>query len=84
MVSADSLLKAYEPIELDRYLIDEIHKIGGTYLGTSRGGGQRVEEIVDCLERDGINMLLFLVVMVHSAVLMTLPAKLKSAALSAQ
>ena len=38
-------------------MIDEIHKIGGTYLGTSRGGGQRVEEIVDCLERDGINML---------------------------
>ena len=47
----------YAPIELDRYLIDEIHKIGGTYLGTSRGGGQRVSEIVDCLERDGINML---------------------------
>ena len=49
--------EGYEPIELDRYLIDEIHKIGGTYLGTSRGGGQRVSEIVDCLERDGINML---------------------------
>src|SRR5574344_726654 len=49
--------EGYAPIELDRYLIDEIHKIGGTYLGTSRGGGQRVEEIVDCLERDGINML---------------------------
>ena len=47
----------YEPIELDRYLIDEIHKIGGTYLGTSRGGGQRVSEIVDCIDRDGINML---------------------------
>ncbi|MCR5766741.1 MAG: ATP-dependent 6-phosphofructokinase, partial [Treponema sp.] len=50
----------YEPIELDRYLIDEIHKIGGTYLGTSRGGGQRVSEIVDCLDRDGINMLFIL------------------------
>ena len=49
--------EGYEPIELDRYLIDEIHKIGGTYLGTSRGGGTRVTEIVDCLERDGINML---------------------------
>ena len=49
--------EGYEPIELDRYLIDEIHKIGGTYLGTSRGGGKRVEDIVDCLERDGINML---------------------------
>ena len=50
----------YEPLELDRYLIDEIHKIGGTYLGTSRGGGQRVSDIVDCLERDGINMLFIL------------------------
>jgi len=49
--------EGYEPIDLDRYLIDEIHKIGGTYLGTSRGGGQRVGEIVDCLERDNINML---------------------------
>jgi len=49
--------EGYEPIELDRYNIDEIHKIGGTYLGTSRGGGQRVSEIVDCLERDNINML---------------------------
>ena len=49
--------EGYAPIDLDRYLIDEIHKIGGTYLGTSRGGGKRVEDIVDCLERDGINML---------------------------
>ena len=49
--------EGYTPIDLDRYLIDEIHKIGGTYLGTSRGGGKRVEDIVDCLERDGINML---------------------------
>ncbi|MBP5402785.1 MAG: ATP-dependent 6-phosphofructokinase [Treponema sp.] len=49
--------EGYEPVDLDRYLIDEIHKIGGTYLGTSRGGGQRVSEIVDCLERDNINML---------------------------
>ncbi|MCQ2576520.1 MAG: ATP-dependent 6-phosphofructokinase, partial [Treponema sp.] len=52
--------EGYEPIELDRYLIDEIHKIGGTYLGTSRGGGTRVEEIVDCIQRDGINMLFIL------------------------
>ena len=49
--------EGYAPLDLDRYTIDEIHKIGGTYLGTSRGGGQRVSEIVDCLERDNINML---------------------------
>lgn len=52
--------EGFEPIELNRYLIDEIHKIGGTYLGTSRGGGERVSDIVDCLERDGINMLFIL------------------------
>ena len=49
--------EGYAPIDLDPYNVDEIHKIGGTYLGTSRGGGQRVSDIVDCLERDNINML---------------------------
>ena len=49
--------EGFEPIDLDPYNVDEIHKIGGTYLGTSRGGGQRVGDIVDCLERDNINML---------------------------
>ncbi|MCQ2610546.1 MAG: ATP-dependent 6-phosphofructokinase [Treponema sp.] len=49
--------EGYAPIDLDPYNVDEIHKIGGTYLGTSRGGGQRTSDIVDCLERDNINML---------------------------
>ena len=48
---------AYQTEGIEMKTIDEIHKIGGTYLGTSRGGGQRVGEIVDCIERDGINML---------------------------
>ena len=49
--------EGYDTIALDRWNVDEIHKIGGTFLGTSRGGGQRVSEIVDCLERLNINML---------------------------
>lgn len=49
--------EGYDTIKLDRWNVDEIHKIGGTFLGTSRGGGQRVEDIVDCLERLNINML---------------------------
>ncbi|MBQ9238846.1 MAG: ATP-dependent 6-phosphofructokinase [Treponema sp.] len=37
--------------------VDDIHKIGGSMLGTSRGGGQRVVDIVDCIEKMNINML---------------------------
>lgn len=44
-------------IELSPDNVDEIHKIGGSFLGTSRGGGQRVIDIVDCVERLNINML---------------------------
>ncbi len=47
----------YEPIDLNPDNVDEIHKIGGTYLGTSRGGGDRTAEIVDSIERMGINMM---------------------------
>lgn len=45
------------PIELDPGVVDDIHKVGGTILGTSRGGGDRVDEIVDSLERMNINIL---------------------------
>ncbi len=37
--------------------IAEIHRMGGTVLGSSRGEGQRVEEIVDSMERMNLNML---------------------------
>lgn len=37
--------------------VDDIHNLGGTILGSSRGNGKRVEEIVDSLERMNINML---------------------------
>ena len=44
-------------IELSPSLVDDIHTIGGTILGSSRGGGDKVVEIVDALERLNINML---------------------------
>ena len=37
--------------------VSEIHRQGGTLLGSSRGSGERVVEIVDSLERMNINML---------------------------
>ncbi len=46
-----------EVIRLDPDSVDDIHKIGGTCLGSSRGGGERTGEIVDSLERMGITML---------------------------
>lgn len=47
----------YDTIMLDPYNVDEIHKIGGSFLGTSRGGGQRVSDIVDTVVKKHINML---------------------------
>ncbi|MDR1317570.1 MAG: ATP-dependent 6-phosphofructokinase [Spirochaetales bacterium] len=44
-------------LDLDIDTVNEIHKIGGTILGSSRGGGDRVEDIVDSIERMNLNML---------------------------
>ncbi|HZK20411.1 MAG TPA: ATP-dependent 6-phosphofructokinase, partial [Treponemataceae bacterium] len=53
------LLPGYEfdTIDLDPELVDDIHKNGGSYLGTSRGGGTRVIEIADAVEALNMNML---------------------------
>lgn len=45
------------PIPLTPDLVDDIHKTGGSFLGTSRGGGNRVNEIVDVVEALNLNML---------------------------
>jgi 6-phosphofructokinase 1 len=37
--------------------VDEIHKLGGTYLGSARGGGKEVSKIVDAIEQLNLNML---------------------------
>jgi 6-phosphofructokinase 1 len=44
-------------MELNPDTVDDIHKIGGTVLGSSRGGGERTEAIVDTIERLNLNML---------------------------
>jgi 6-phosphofructokinase 1 len=37
--------------------VDDIHKLGGTYLGSARGGGREVVKIVDTMEKLNLNML---------------------------
>ena len=37
--------------------VDDIHKLGGTYLGSARGGGKEVGKIVDAMERLNLNIL---------------------------
>jgi 6-phosphofructokinase 1 len=43
--------------QLNPEVVDDIHKLGGTYLGSSRGGGNEVEKIVDAIEKLNLNML---------------------------
>lgn len=44
-------------LELRPQVVDEIHRDGGTILGSSRGHGDCVGEIVDTLQEANINML---------------------------
>jgi 6-phosphofructokinase 1 len=46
----------YDTIDLDPDVVDNIHKTGGSFLGTSRGGGNRVADIVDSIESLNMNM----------------------------
>ena len=43
-------------MELNPTVVDDIHKIGGTVLGSSRGGGERTSDIVDTIEQMNVNM----------------------------
>ncbi|MDR0585299.1 MAG: ATP-dependent 6-phosphofructokinase [Treponema sp.] len=43
--------------ELNPDSVDDIHKLGGTYLGSARGGGKEVSKIVDAMEKLNLNML---------------------------
>jgi len=45
-----------EPIQLNSEAVDQIHKQGGTILGSSRGN-QDPQEMVDVLQEKGINLL---------------------------
>jgi len=44
-------------INLTADMVSEIHQKGGTILGSSRGSGDRVDEILDSIERMNINIL---------------------------
>ena len=46
----------FEPIQLTPEIVENIHKTGGTFLSSSRGGGTRTSDIVDSLEKMNINM----------------------------
>lgn len=47
----------FETVPLNPVLVDDCHKTGGSILGTSRGGGDRVIEIADAIENLNINMI---------------------------
>jgi 6-phosphofructokinase 1 len=42
---------------LDPDIVDDIHKLGGTFLGSARGGGKEVSKIVDAMEQLNLNVL---------------------------
>jgi len=47
----------YDVVHLNPDVVDDIHKIGGTMLGTSRGGGEHTSDIVDTIEQLNLNIL---------------------------
>ncbi|MBQ5400144.1 MAG: ATP-dependent 6-phosphofructokinase [Treponema sp.] len=49
--------EGYDTVELNPHNVDAIHKIGGSFLGTSRGGGDRTSDIVDAIQRLNINVM---------------------------
>lgn len=44
-------------VPLDPEAVDDIHKLGGTFLGSARGGGSETGKIVDAIERLNMNVL---------------------------
>lgn len=55
----NGLLDKYEDsfIKLTRESVDSIHTVGGSFLGTSRGGGEEIEKIVDALQQRSIDII---------------------------
>jgi 6-phosphofructokinase 1 len=47
----------FDIMQLSPPLVEGIHKLGGTFLGSARGGGKETEKIVDTIERLNLNML---------------------------
>ncbi|NLD99335.1 MAG: ATP-dependent 6-phosphofructokinase, partial [Fibrobacter sp.] len=46
----------YSTINLTPDVVTDIHRLGGTVLGSTRGGGDRVAEIVDSIERMNLSI----------------------------
>lgn len=46
-----------DPLPLTPEVVRDIHRQGGTMLGSSRGHGDRTEELSDTLQKMGVNML---------------------------
>jgi len=44
-------------VSLTPDIVDDIHKLGGTFLGSARGGGNETGKIVDAMERLNLNVL---------------------------
>jgi len=44
-------------VTLNPDVVDDIHKLGGTFLGSARGGGKETGKIVDAMERLNLNVL---------------------------
>ena len=49
--------KPYAPIELTPNMVRDIHMDGGTILGSSRGGTDNMEMLVDTLEKHSVRIL---------------------------
>lgn len=47
----------YDTIQLTPEYVDDCHKSGGSILGTSRGGGDRVVEMADAIEGLNLNII---------------------------
>ena len=45
-----------DPIELTPHFVEDIHRKGGSVLGSSRGYGDRTSDLADALVHQGINM----------------------------
>jgi len=47
----------HQLVPLKPDVVTDVHRMGGTMLGSSRGHGDRTAEIVDSMEKENINML---------------------------
>lgn len=55
----NGLLNTYENsfVKLSRESVDSIHTVGGSFLGSSRGGGKETEKIVDALQKLSVDII---------------------------